>query len=42
MDGDGWTPINGDCDDTDPEIHPEAKETPGDGIDSNCNDDDDT
>ena len=41
-DGDGWSPVDGDCDDTDPDIHPDAEETAGDGIDSNCNDDDDT
>ena len=31
-----------DCDDEDPDRHPDAEETPGDGIDSNCNEDDDT
>lgn len=31
-----------DCDDGDPDINPDAPETAGDGIDSNCNDDDDT
>ena len=40
-DGDGWTPAEGDCNDDDASIHPEATETPGDDIDSNCNDDDD-
>ena len=37
-DGDGFStcgePV--DCDDDDDEIHPDALETPGDGIDSNC------
>lgn len=41
-DGDGWAVRDGDCDDTNSAIHPEATETPGDGIDSNCNDEDDT
>ena len=42
MDEDGWSAADGDCDDSDASIHPEAKEIPGDGIDSNCNNDDDT
>ena len=41
-DGDGWTPMDGDCDDSNADIHPEATETPGDGVDSNCNAEDDT
>ena len=41
-DGDGFTPEDGDCDDDNPEVHPEATETPGDGIDSNCDGEDDT
>ena len=40
-DGDGWD-AEVDCDDENAEIHPEAEETPGDGVDTNCNDDDDT
>ena len=41
-DGDGYTVADGDCDDTNADIHPGATETPGDGVDSNCNGDDDT
>ena len=40
-DGDGYTE-DVDCDDDDPDVHPDAEETAGDGVDSNCNDDDDT
>lgn len=31
-----------DCDDSDPDVFPNAEDTPGDGIDSNCDGDDDT
>jgi len=41
-DGDGYAESDGDCDDTDATIHPDAEETAGDGIDSNCNGEDDT
>lgn len=41
-DGDGFSVDDGDCDDSDPLINPEAKETPGDGVDSNCDGEDDT
>ena len=40
-DEDGYTD-GVDCNDDDPNIHPDATETPGDGVDSNCNNDDDT
>jgi len=35
-DGDGFL-CNEDCDDTDPDINPDQTETPGNGIDDNCN-----
>ena len=40
-DGDGYTPAGGDCDDNNAEIYPEAREIAGDGVDSNCNGEDD-
>ncbi|MBN1334653.1 MAG: FG-GAP repeat protein [Deltaproteobacteria bacterium] len=36
-DQDGWTVGEGDCDDADPDVHPEAEEICGDGVDNNCN-----
>ena len=41
-DGDGYSEADGDCDDDNASIHPGAEETPGDGIDSNCDGNDDT
>lgn len=44
-DGDGFVDENAggnDCDDGDAAIHPDADEIPGDGVDSNCDGDDDT
>ncbi len=45
-DDDGYTrgddSAGGDCDDSDPNVHPGAEETAGDGVDSNCDGEDDT
>lgn len=35
-DGDGFSPNQGDCDDDDSAVHPEATEICGDGIDQDC------
>ena len=35
-DGDGLSPAEGDCDDEDPEVHPGADDSVGDGVDNNC------
>ena len=35
-DADGFTPSQGDCDDTNPDIYPGAEEICGDGIDQDC------
>jgi hypothetical protein len=40
-DDDGWD-VEEDCDDLDATRHPEAEETAGDGVDSNCDGEDDT
>lgn len=37
-DGDGYSPAGGDCDDSDADIYPGADDEPGDGIDSDCDD----
>lgn len=36
LDGDGWTESEGDCDDSDPSVHPGAEEV-CDGVDNDCN-----
>lgn len=40
-DGDGWF-SDEDCDDDNADVNPDAAETPGDGVDSNCDGADDT
>ena len=42
QDDDGFSPEDGDCDDYDDTVYPGAEETPGDGVDSNCNNEDDS
>jgi len=37
QDGDGFTVLTNDCDDTDPNVHPDAVEVCYNGIDDNCN-----
>ena len=37
QDGDGFTELTGDCDDRDANVHPDAQEVCGNGIDDNCN-----
>ncbi|MCA9611729.1 MAG: putative metal-binding motif-containing protein [Myxococcales bacterium] len=44
-DGDSHAAIacgGGDCDDTDPDVHPGAEEVAGDDVDSNCDGEDDS
>src|SRR3989338_4964225 len=36
LDADGWSPVDGDCDDTHADIHPGADETEENGIDNDC------
>lgn len=36
LDGDGWTPLDGDCDDDDVDTNPDAIDYPDDGLDQDC------
>ncbi len=36
LDGDGYSPDQADCHDHDPSVYPGAPDTPGDGVDSDC------
>ena len=40
LDGDGYSPAEGDCDDDDPTVHPGAEEVAYDGVDNDCSDGD--
>ncbi|MCA9493896.1 MAG: putative metal-binding motif-containing protein [Myxococcales bacterium] len=40
-DGDGFSPAQGDCDDTDPAVNPDATEVPYDNVDQDCDPDND-
>ncbi|MSP55708.1 MAG: hypothetical protein EXR69_08925 [Myxococcales bacterium] len=35
-DGDGYSPADGDCDETDAGVHPDADDLPYDGVDTDC------
>ncbi len=35
LDGDGWSPPE-DCDDSDPQVHPDAVDVPYNGVDEDC------
>ena len=41
QDGDGFTELTGDCDDLDANVHPDALEVCANGIDDNCNGEED-
>ena len=40
-DGDGFTELTNDCDDSNPNVHPDAVEVCYNGIDDNCNGEED-